>query len=169
MTWLCFCFDFTHSHARCGCCSIVCLRFQDEQIKQFDCKMNTKIVNNYNQKSFCDIFGQLHTKKYKATEKQTVRFQLNFDPSTSFGHKRKRKRGFYFFKIVLRTRLASDKWIKSMERKTKLMSWYWGQKPTCRKDLITCNSHPWIMFYFNWLVINWRERRGVCLKLDVQG
>ena len=38
------------------------------------------------------------------------------------------------------------------------MSWYWEQKPTWRKDLITCNSHPWIMFSFNWLVIIWRGR-----------
>ena len=43
VTWLCF--DFVCSHARCGCSSIVCLRFQDMQIKQVDCKMNTKIVN----------------------------------------------------------------------------------------------------------------------------
>ena len=43
-----FLFDFVHSHARCRCCSIVCLRFQDVQIKQVDCKMNTENVNNYN-------------------------------------------------------------------------------------------------------------------------
>ena len=43
-----FLFDFVHSRARCGCCSIVCLRFQDVQIKQVDCKMNTENVNNYN-------------------------------------------------------------------------------------------------------------------------
>ena len=65
----CFCFDFVHSHSRWGCCSIVCLRFQDVQIKQVDCKVNTKIVNNYKWKSFCDIFGQLHIQEYKATKK----------------------------------------------------------------------------------------------------
>ena len=43
----CFCFDFVSSHGRCSCYSIVCLRFQDVQIKQFDCKMITKNVNNY--------------------------------------------------------------------------------------------------------------------------
>ena len=32
-----FLFDFVQSRARCGCCSIVCLRFQDVQIKQADC------------------------------------------------------------------------------------------------------------------------------------
>ena len=26
VTWLCFCFNFVRSHARCGCCSIVCWR-----------------------------------------------------------------------------------------------------------------------------------------------
>ena len=36
VTWL----DFVISHVRCGCCSIVCLRFQVVQIKQVDCKMN---------------------------------------------------------------------------------------------------------------------------------
>ena len=41
-----FCFVFVRSHARCGCCSIVCLRFQVIQIKKFDCKMSTKDVNN---------------------------------------------------------------------------------------------------------------------------
>ena len=53
------------------------------------------------------------------------------------------------------------------------MSWYCKQNATWRKDLITYNSHPWIMFSFNpsnWLVIIWRERgRRDCLKLDVQG
>ena len=47
-TWFCFCFDFVRSYARCGCCSIVCLRFQFVQIKQVDCKMSTKNVNDYN-------------------------------------------------------------------------------------------------------------------------
>ena len=36
------------------------------------------------------------------------------------------------------------------------MSCYWKRKPTWRKDLITYNSHHWIMFSFNWLVIIWR-------------
>ena len=56
VTWFCFCFDFVRSHARYGCCSIVCLSFQVVQIKQADCKMNTKNVNNYKQKTFRDIF-----------------------------------------------------------------------------------------------------------------
>ena len=56
---------------------------------------------------------------------------------------------------------------KSKESQTRLMSWYWKQKPTWRKGVITNNSHPWIMFSFNWLAIVWRE--GVRLKLDVQG
>ena len=63
---------------------------------------------------------------------------------------------------------------KSIESQTRLMSWNWKQESTWRKDLITYNSHHWIMFYFNWLVIIWREResgggRWGCLKLCVQG
>ena len=46
------------------------------------------------------------------------------------------------------------------------MSWFWKGKSTWRKELITYNSHSWIMFSFNWLVINWRG--WVRLKLDVQ-
>ena len=71
MTWLCFWFDLVRSHAWHGSCSIVCLRFQVVQIKQADCKMSTKNVNNY------DTFGQLHTQEYKATKKQIVSLQLN--------------------------------------------------------------------------------------------
>ena len=42
-----FCFDFVRSHARCGCYSIIYLRFQVVQIEQVDCKISTKNVNNY--------------------------------------------------------------------------------------------------------------------------
>ena len=62
-----FWFDFVHSHARCSCCSIVCLRFQAVQIKQVDYKMNTK--KNFFKKIFRDIFGQLLTQECKATKK----------------------------------------------------------------------------------------------------
>ena len=41
MTWFCFSFDFVCSHVWCGCCSIVCLRFQVVQIKQADCKTSS--------------------------------------------------------------------------------------------------------------------------------
>ena len=47
MAWFCFCFDFVRSDVRCGCYSIVSLRFQVVQIKQVDCKMSAKNVNNY--------------------------------------------------------------------------------------------------------------------------
>ena len=47
VTLFCFCCDIVHSHAHCGCCSIVCLRYQVVQIKQVYCKMSTKNVNNY--------------------------------------------------------------------------------------------------------------------------
>ena len=47
MTWFCICFDLIRSHARCGCCSVICLYFQVVQIKQVDCKMSIKNVDNY--------------------------------------------------------------------------------------------------------------------------
>ena len=56
---------------------------------------------------------------------------------------------------------------KLKENQTRLMSLYWKRKPTWKKDLITYNSHLWIMFPFNWLFIIWR--RGVRLELDIQG
>ena len=58
---------------------------------------------------------------------------------------------------------ASAKWKKPKESQTRLMSWYWKGKPTWRKDLITYNSHPWIMLSFNCLVIIWRRGRVVWL------
>ena len=58
-----FCFDFFRSHSRCGCCSIVSLRFQVEEIKQVYCKMSNKNSNNYKYNIFRDSFGQLHTRK----------------------------------------------------------------------------------------------------------
>ena len=58
VTWFCFCFDFV-------------------QIKHVDCKMSTKNVNNYKWKTFRNIFGQLHTKVYKATKKK-MRLQLKY-------------------------------------------------------------------------------------------
>ena len=59
--WFCFCFDFV-------------------QIKQVDCKMGTKNVNNYKWKTFRNVFGQLHIQEYKATKKQ-MRFQLDENKS----------------------------------------------------------------------------------------
>ena len=47
VTWFCFCFDFVRFHARFGCCSIVYLHFHVVQIKQVDCKMSTKNMNDY--------------------------------------------------------------------------------------------------------------------------
>ena len=47
LAWFCFCFDFVYSYARDGCWSIVYLLFQVAQIKQVNCKMSAKNVNNY--------------------------------------------------------------------------------------------------------------------------
>ena len=43
----CFCCDFAHSHAPCDCCSIVCLHFQDVQIKQVDWTPKVKGWKNF--------------------------------------------------------------------------------------------------------------------------
>ena len=59
--------------------------------------MSTKNVNDYKQKTFRDIFGQLHTQEYKATKKQIVRLQLNLDPNKSFRCKKKAKKRFLIF------------------------------------------------------------------------
>ena len=45
------------------------------QIKQVD-KMSTKNMDNYKQRTFRDIFGQLDIQEYKTTKKQIVRLQL---------------------------------------------------------------------------------------------
>ena len=97
------------SHAPRSCCYIVCLRFQDVQIKD---------LNNYKENTFRDIFEQLHTQEYKPTKKEIMRLQLN------------------------------EK--KSKEIQTRSMNWYWKGKPTWRKELITYNSHTWIIFSLNW-------------------
>ena len=90
---VCFCFDFVHSHARCGCCSIVYLHFQNVQIKQVDCKLSTKNVNNYTLKTFRDDLGQLHTQEYKAPKKHIVS-SSTLTPVHLFTGRRRWKRGF---------------------------------------------------------------------------
>ena len=76
------------------------------------------------------------------------------------------KRRFLIFRTTAHTKVSSHEEEdikvrlqlnekKSKESQTRLMGWYWKRKPTWRKDLITYNSHPWIMFSFNWLAIIW--------------
>ena len=101
-----------------------------------------------------------HTQEYKATKKQIVRLQLNLDPSTSSLKRKAKKRVLIF----LNNSGFEVCWLqlngkKSMENKKRLMSWYWKQKPTWRKDLIAYRSHPWIMFSFNLIGYHLRKRR----------
>ena len=111
-----------------------------------------------------------------------MRLQLNLYPSASFCYKRKIKKIFkkvkkgFFLEICNFLKLLWGRgWLqlnekKPMESQTRLMSWYWKRKPTWRKDLITYNSNPRIIFPFNWPVIIRRRGGGrVSLKLDVQG
>ena len=39
VTWLCFCFDFIRSHARCACCSIACWREGGKVFKNWTSKV----------------------------------------------------------------------------------------------------------------------------------
>ena len=48
------------------------------------------------------------------------------------------------FNWFLQKKSVNEKKLK--ESQTRLMSYCWKRKPSCRKDLITYNSHPWIMF-----------------------
>ena len=68
----------------------------------------------------------------------------------------------------------------SSSSQTRLMSWYRKWKLIWRKDLITYNSYPWIMFSFNLLFFIWRGRGfiwnwtskvnfGKILDIDGQG
>ena len=77
----------------------------------------------------------------------------------SFRSKRKVKKGFLIFENSSKDKIGfGKKRKKSMESQRRLMSWYWKQKLTWRKELITYNRHQWIMASFNWLVIFWRGR-----------
>ena len=96
-------------------------------------------------------------KNIKPRKSRQWGFSSTLTPAHLFDVRGWRKRNFQFSKIALGTRLASAKWMK-VKSQTRLMSWYWEQKPSCRKDLIKCNGHPWIMLSFNWLVIIWRGR-----------
>ena len=134
MTWLyfilyiSFLFNFVDPHTRARCCSVVCLRFQVMQIKQVDCKISTK--NIFFKKTFPNIFEQLHKQIDSEASAQPW-------PSASFRYKRKAKNGFLIFLKLLWGRdwlQLNEK--KSMESQTRLMNWYWKQKPTWKKDLI---------------------------------
>ena len=49
---------------------------------------------------------------------------------------------------------------KSKESQKKLMSSHWKRKLTWRKDLITYNSHPWIMLFFKLIGYHLERRMG---------
>ena len=75
LTWYCFWYDFVHMRMQVRLL-FYSLRFQVMQIKQVDCKMSTKYVNNY-KRHFVIFFGKLHIQEHKATKKQIVKLQLN--------------------------------------------------------------------------------------------
>ena len=51
-TGTCHQINLWSSHARCGCCFIVCLRFHVLEIKKVDCKMSAKNWINVNKTHF---------------------------------------------------------------------------------------------------------------------
>ena len=62
---LLFLLDFVHSHARCGCCSIV-------YVFNFANKtgwLQNEYLKSFFKKIFADIFGQLYTQGYKVVKK----------------------------------------------------------------------------------------------------
>ena len=110
-----------------------------------------------NKNHFVIFLDNCTHKNIKPRKSRQWGFSSTLTPAHLFDVRGWRKRNFQFSKIALGTRLASAKWMK-VKSQTRLMSWYWEQKPSCRKDLIKCNGHPWIMLSFNWLVIIWRGR-----------
>ena len=64
---------------------------------------------------------------------------------------------------------ASAKWEKVKGKPDKINELILKKKADLKNRTDNINSHPWIMFSFNWLVIIWREGGEVHLKLDVQG
>ena len=105
-----FCFDFVLSHARCDCCSIVCLCFQDVQIKQTDCKISTKMWIIINKKHFVIFLDNCTHKNIKPRKSRKWGFSATLTPTHFFTVRGRQKRDFGFFKITLGTRSASAKW-----------------------------------------------------------
>ena len=80
-------------------------------------------------------------------------------PAHLFTTRGRRRRGFYFFKIALGTRLASAIWKEVNGKPDKI-----NELILKTKALITCNSHLRIVFPFNWL-FNHLDRGGGSFKI----
>ena len=184
VTWFCFYFDFVRLQARCGCCSIACLYFpgwlQIEYSFVAKCSGVGGQIENFGKKILEFIWLIWEWPKNTPTAHFMKSWYISpwciaLDPPT-ISHERVLKMWITAHNWQLHTQeyKATKKQIvrlqlnekKSKQSQTKLMSWYWKQKPTWRKDIITYNIHPEVMFSFNWLVIIWRGRVFV---LDVQG
>ena len=98
VTWFRFCFNFVCSHARCGCFSVVCLRFQVVQIKQVDYKMSTKNVSNYKQKiHFVILLENCTCKSIKPRKSREWGFHFEIGEGDSFEIEPPRSRGLAEF------------------------------------------------------------------------
>ena len=62
----------------------------------------------------------------------------------------------------------SAKWKKVKGKPGKINELILKTKGNLKEGPDNINSHLWFMLSFNWLVVIWRKREGVRLKLDVQ-
>ena len=107
----------------------------------------------FKEKISCCFLATAQTRMYSHKKG----FILTLTPARLFTIKRRRKEIFNFLKLLWGRYWLQLNEEKSMESQTRLIiSWCWKRKPTWRKDLITYNSHPRIMFPCVWLVIIWR-------------
>ena len=106
------------------------------------------------------FLGNCTHKNVKPRKSRQWGFGSTLTPTHLFAVRGRWKEIFNFSKLLWGRDWLQLNEKKSMENQTRLMSWYWKRKSTWRKDLMLYNSHPRIMFYFNWLVIIWREKRG---------
>ena len=140
-----FWFDFVHSHARCGCFSIVCLRFQVMQIKQINWKMSTK--KTFFEKIFCCIFlNNCLRKIVKPLKSRQWGFRSTLNPVRLFAIWGRRKREFKFFRVALGKRLASTN-LKEVN----------GKPGKINELILKTKADRWPSF---WLIGHHLERKG---------
>ena len=95
-----------------------------------------------------------------------MRIQLNLDRLASCYYKRKTKKGFWFFKISLGTKLASSKWKEFHGNSDKINELILKTNTSLKENLITYKVMLGLCFILiDWLVL---AAGRVHVKLDVQ-
>ena len=132
VTWFCFCFDFV--------CSFTCtVRLLLHSLFTFSsCVKKNMLITKWVLKMWIII------------KKRHLVILLG-----NYTHKSVKPRK----KQIVRLQLNEN---KSKESQTTLMSWYWKQKPTWRKDLIIYNTDPWICFL---LIDGYHLQRGSSFEI----